>query len=196
MCFDSHPQQKHVVHPHNDASFVTSLLLMEENKLLQESRGLMRLWQQLCRLAGLGPAPSPRQQRQWYWRKVPPSLAPDIVADNCLIISHLPWRIVPYVCKSVQQVDGARCGGVELGWPLLWRERWIFSCRWRQECIYWSRLYKSLQKAVTWCLSIALRKKKNNPQYFNLRNLILFQGKLILFFFFFLQNFLLKLVRS
>ena len=39
--------------------------------------------------------------------KVFPSPELDIVTNNCPIISHPSWQIVPYVCKSVRTVDAA-----------------------------------------------------------------------------------------
>lgn len=37
--------------------------------------------------------------------KVSLSPEPDIITDNCPLISHLSWHIVPYVCKSMRALE-------------------------------------------------------------------------------------------
>lgn len=48
--------------------------------------------------------------------KVFPLPEPDIITDNCPVISHLPWHILPYVCKSMQTLKGRE--GTMCGWEV------------------------------------------------------------------------------
>lgn len=48
-----------------------------------------------------------------------PLLEPDIITDNCPLISQLSWHILPYVCKSMRtlEVVGSRqMRGTVCGW--------------------------------------------------------------------------------